>query len=61
MPHDPIASPTRSLGEAREPAFHHPEQEAAAASDRLLYRDFAGGHWESGHLEGGHGEMEPAK
>ncbi|MFM8411058.1 MAG: sulfatase-like hydrolase/transferase, partial [Alphaproteobacteria bacterium] len=31
MPHDPIASPTRSLGEAREPAFHHPEQEAAAA------------------------------
>ncbi|MFM7140490.1 MAG: arylsulfatase [Alphaproteobacteria bacterium] len=31
MPHDPIASPTRSLGEAKEPAFHHPEQEAAAA------------------------------
>jgi len=30
MAHDPIAAPTVTLSESREPVFRHPEQEAAA-------------------------------
>ncbi|MGH9027578.1 MAG: arylsulfatase [Acidimicrobiia bacterium] len=29
MPHDPVVSPTVSIGEHREPVFRHPEQEEA--------------------------------
>jgi pyrroloquinoline quinone biosynthesis protein E len=38
--------PACTLSPLHERIFNLAEQEAAAASDRLLYRDFAGGHWE---------------
>jgi len=38
--------PACTLSPLHERIFNLAEHEAAAASDRLLYRDFAGGHWE---------------
>ena len=43
MPHDPIASATRSLGSAREPAFLHPAQEAVAQGRIEEFRARCGG------------------
>jgi len=43
MPHDPIASATRSLGSAREPAFLHPAQEAVAQGRIEEFRARSGG------------------
>ncbi|MEI8359647.1 MAG: sulfatase-like hydrolase/transferase, partial [Deltaproteobacteria bacterium] len=43
MPDDPIASATRSLGSAREPAFLHPAQEAVAQGRIEEFRARSGG------------------